>query len=317
VHLRSLRLRGFKSFAEPVELRFERGVAVIVGPNGSGKSNVAEALQWAMASQPPSELRAATGMDVLFNGSARRAPSGFAEVELVLDNEDGGFGSGRPEVSVMRRLTREGDSSYLLNRVAVRRLDVQEALADAGLGRELHAIVSQGRVEEILLSKPADRRGYIRMFDGARSHFEQWEVSWLNADERRRGYEEGYRMNACSYEEARERQNMNGHPWRGERLKRAFTYKAMNRRIQGNAARQMKMAMAQCWEEGLVPMLQMHDELSFSLHDPDQGARIEEIMRTVYTCSVPFLVDAEWGSTWGDAKHSFKVAEAGWRENRR
>ena len=161
MHLRSLRLRGFKSFAEPVELRFERGVAVIVGPNGSGKSNVAEALQWAMASQPPSELRAATGMDVLFNGSTRRAPSGFAEVELVLDNEDGGFGSGRPEVSVMRRLTREGDSSYLLNRVQVRRLDVQEALADAGLGRELHAIVSQGRVEEILLSKPADRRGYI------------------------------------------------------------------------------------------------------------------------------------------------------------
>jgi chromosome segregation protein len=114
-----------------------------------------------MASQPPSELRLEVAADVLFNGSTRRAPSGLCEVELVLDNEDGRFGGGRPEVSVMRRLRRDGDSTYLLNRLPVRRLDVQEALADAGLGRELHAIVSQGRVEAILMSRPADRRGYI------------------------------------------------------------------------------------------------------------------------------------------------------------
>ncbi len=164
MYLRGLRLRGFKSFADPVELQFERGVAVIVGPNGSGKSNVAEALQWAMASLPPSELRMESASDVLFAGAERRGPVAVCEVELVLANEDGrlsGPDLDRPEVSVMRRLTRAGDSSYLLNRRPVRRLDVQEALADAGLGRELHAIVSQGRVESILLSRPADRRGFI------------------------------------------------------------------------------------------------------------------------------------------------------------
>ncbi len=161
MYLKTLRLRGFKSFAEPVELHFERGVSVIVGPNGSGKSNVADGLQWAMASQPPSELRTQVAADVLFGGSARRQPSGLCEVELVLDNEDGTFGTDRPEISVMRRLRRDADAQYLLNRIAVRRLDVQEALADAGLGRELHAIVSQGRVDEILLSRPADRRGFI------------------------------------------------------------------------------------------------------------------------------------------------------------
>src|SRR6478735_10785979 len=161
MYLKTLKLRGFKSFAEPVELHFERGISVIVGPNGSGKSNVADGLQWAMASQPPSELRTQVAADVLFGGSARRQPSGLCEVELILDNEDGAFGSGRPEISVMRRLRRDADAQYLLNRLAVRRLDVQEALADAGLGRELHAIVSQGRVDEILLSRPADRRGFI------------------------------------------------------------------------------------------------------------------------------------------------------------
>ncbi len=161
MHLRSIRLRGFKSFAEPAELHFEPGVAVIVGPNGSGKSNVAEALQWAMASQPPGEMRAQVAADVLFDGSARRQAAVLCEVELVLDNASGRFGTGRPEISVMRRLRRDGEASYLLNRVAVRRLDVQEALADAGLGRELHAIVNQGRIDEILLSRPSDRRGYI------------------------------------------------------------------------------------------------------------------------------------------------------------
>lgn len=154
----------------------------------------------------------------------------------------------------------------------------------------------------------ADRRGYIKMFDGARAHFDFWEVSWLSKEERERGYAQGYQMKECYLEEARERQQIPGHPWAGERLKRAHVHKAMNRRIQGNAARQMKMAMAQCWDEGLVPMLQMHDELSFSLPADAQGKRsgdrIEEIMRTCYTCSVPFLVDAEWGTTWGDAKHN-------------
>ena len=148
----------------------------------------------------------------------------------------------------------------------------------------------------------AERRGYIRMFDGARSHFDQWEVAWLKQEEKSRGYDEGYRMSACSLEEARERASMHGHPWYGERLKRAFVHKAMNRRIQGNGARQTKLAMVTCWEEGHVPLLQMHDQLCFSLSNPVVGQRIEEIMRTVYTCSVPFLVDGDWGVNWGRAK---------------
>jgi len=159
----------------------------------------------------------------------------------------------------------------------------------------------------------ADKRGYIKMFDGAMSHFDSYEVAWLSQQERSRGYAGGFKMSACSLEEARERQKIDGHPWQGQRLKRAFTHKAMNRRIQGNAARQMKLAMATCWDEGLVPMLQMHDELAFSLTEKKDGDRIVEIMETVYTCSVPFLVDAEIGPSWGDAKHPL---EGGWPEMR-
>lgn len=158
----------------------------------------------------------------------------------------------------------------------------------------------------------ADRKGYINMFDGARSHFDKWEVGWLKKEERERAYEYGYRIDACDLDEARERQKIDGHPWAGERLKRAFTHKAMNRRIQGGGARQIKLAMAQCWEAGLMPILQLHDELSFSLQANKEGKKqadnIVEIMRTAYTCSVPFLVDAEAGQTWGDAKHTWEEA---------
>lgn len=168
-------------------------------------------------------------------------------------------------------------------------------------------------VKEIsqICSSAASRRGYIRMFDGARSHFDTWEAAWVDKDERKRGYDEGYRMSPCSESEARERATLEGHPWQGKRLKRAMTHKALNRRIQGNAARQMKLAMVTCGEEGHVPLIQMHDELGFSLSSEKTGKRIVEIMRTVHTCTVPFLVDAEWGANWGDAKHTFKAADRG------
>lgn len=159
-------------------------------------------------------------------------------------------------------------------------------------------------------SKRADHVGYIRMIDGARSHFDDWEVQWIEKDERDRGFREGYQMLKCSRDEAEDRVRQEGHPWFGKRLKRAETHKAMNRLIQGSAARQMKIAMAQCWEEGFVPMLQMHDELSFSLNDPKAGVRIEEIMRTCVETRVPMLVDAEWGPTWGQAKHTYIEAKA-------
>ncbi|MDX6536040.1 MAG: chromosome segregation protein, partial [Gaiellales bacterium] len=161
MHLSALRIRGFKSFRDPLELNFERGVSVVVGPNGSGKSNIADALQWAMASQPPSQLRAQTGQDVLFAGSEQHAASGVCEVEIVIDNSDGGAGIERNELSVMRRLDRAGDSDYLLNRQAVRRLDVRDLLADAGLGRDLHCIIAQGTVDQVLLAKPDERRGLV------------------------------------------------------------------------------------------------------------------------------------------------------------
>lgn len=148
----------------------------------------------------------------------------------------------------------------------------------------------------------AQTRGWIKMFDGARSHFNDWEAAWLSKSERSRGYEEQYSMSPCDYDEARERQKIDGHPWASTQLKRAHTHKAMNRRIQGNSARQVKLAMAICGEEGYVPLLQMHDQLCFSLVDPKIGERITDIMRGAYTCSVPFLVDADWGVNWGSAK---------------
>jgi chromosome segregation protein len=161
VYLKSLRMRGFKSFPQSVELRFEDAIAVIVGPNGSGKSNIADALQWAMATQAPAQLRAANSQDVLFGGSDGRPPAGVCEVELVLDNSCGTLDLEFDEVSIMRRLYRDGESEYLLNRARVRRLDVLELLSDTGLGREMHSIIGQGRVEEILLSKPHERRRFV------------------------------------------------------------------------------------------------------------------------------------------------------------
>src|SRR5919204_411948 len=161
MYLKALRMRGFKSFAQNVELQFDHGIAVVVGPNGSGKSNIADALQWAMAVSSPVQLRAPTGQDVLFAGSDSRPPAGVCEVELVLDNECGTLPLEFSEVSVMRRLDRGGESEYLVNRARVRRLDVLELLGDTGLGREMHSVIGQGKVEEILLSKPHERRRFV------------------------------------------------------------------------------------------------------------------------------------------------------------
>ena len=166
MRLTRIRIKGFKSFADETELHFDKGVGVIVGPNGSGKSNIAEALRWAMASSAPSEVRVTTGLDVLFSGSESRAAAGLAEVEIVLEDEGGVAPGGRPELSVLRRLSREGESAYLLNRVPVRRLDVHEVLADVGLGRDSHAIIGQNQVDQVLLASPTVRRGLIEEVAG-------------------------------------------------------------------------------------------------------------------------------------------------------
>jgi chromosome segregation ATPase len=158
MHLRAIKLRGFKSFPEPVEIRLEPGVAVVVGPNGSGKSNVSDAIIWAAGSLAPSELRAEKPDDVIFAGGSGRAPEDFCEVELLFDNPDDDGPLPYSELAVARRLHRGGEGQYLLNRTAVRRIDLVELLADLGLAGGMHSIIGQGRVEEILGSKPEERR---------------------------------------------------------------------------------------------------------------------------------------------------------------
>src|SRR5438093_5850604 len=161
MHLRAIKLRGFKSFPEPVEIRLEPGVAVVVGPNGSGKSNVSDAIVWAAGSLAPSELRAEKPDDVLFAGGTSRTAEDFCELELLFDNPDDDGPLPYSDLSVARRLHRGGEGQYLLNRTAVRRLDLVELLADLGLGGGMHSIIGQGRVETILASKPEERRALI------------------------------------------------------------------------------------------------------------------------------------------------------------
>ena len=161
MHLRSLRLRGFKSFPEPVAVQLEPGVAVVVGPNGSGKSNLADAIVWAAGSLSPTELRAEKPEDVLFAGGEGRRPADDCEVELVFSNEDGAGPLPYAEISIARRLERGGEGRYLVNGATVRRADLVELLADVGLGGSMHSIIGQGRVEQILASKPAERRALV------------------------------------------------------------------------------------------------------------------------------------------------------------
>ncbi len=164
--LRSLRLRGFKSFPDAVEIRLEPGVAVVVGPNGSGKSNIVDAVVWAAGSLSPNELRADKAEDVLFAGSPSRSPADFCSVELVFDNHDRAAPLPYAEVSVLRRHTRgtrdePGEGQYLVNGASVRRADLVELLADVGLGPGMHSVIGQGSVEQILASKPAERRALV------------------------------------------------------------------------------------------------------------------------------------------------------------
>ncbi|MCW2949290.1 MAG: chromosome segregation protein, partial [Thermoleophilia bacterium] len=161
MHLKRITMKGFKSFADKVEMTFEPGVAVVVGPNGSGKSNIVDAITWLMSSAPPSGLRAETGQDVLYLGSAARPAAQYCEVEAVFDNTDGGVDIPYSEVSVKRRLERGGDSTYSLNGSTVRRLDLLELLADTGIGKDMHSIIGQGKIDRLLAAKPHDRRSAI------------------------------------------------------------------------------------------------------------------------------------------------------------
>jgi len=170
VHLKSLTLRGFKSFASSTTLRFEPGITCVVGPNGSGKSNVVDALAWVMGEQGAKSLRGGKMEDVIFAGTAGRAPLGRAEVLLTIDNTDGALPIEFTEVTISRTMFRNGGSEYAINGEPCRLLDIQELLSDSGIGREMHVIVGQGQLDSILQATPEDRRGFIEEAAGVLKH---------------------------------------------------------------------------------------------------------------------------------------------------
>jgi chromosome segregation protein len=170
VYLKSIVLKGFKSFPDRTRLEFGPGVSVIVGPNGSGKSNVTDAVLWALGEQSPLAVRGQSMQDVIFAGAPGRQAGRGAEVELVLDDSEGTLGLGTSEVSIVRRLDRTGEGEYRLAGARCRLVDVIEMLSDTGLGKEMHSVISQGRVESIVTSKPRDRRMLIEEAAGLGKH---------------------------------------------------------------------------------------------------------------------------------------------------
>ena len=170
MYLKSLTLKGFKSFAQPTTFNFEPGVTAVVGPNGSGKSNVVDALAWVMGEQGAKTLRGGKMEDVIFAGTSTKGPLGRAEVLLTIDNSDGALPIEYTEVTISRTLFRNGGSEYAINGDPCRLLDVQELLSDSGLGREMHVIVGQGQLDGVLKATPEERRGFIEEAAGILKH---------------------------------------------------------------------------------------------------------------------------------------------------
>ncbi len=159
--LKSLSLKGFKSFADPAVLEFEPGITVVVGPNGSGKSNVVDAVAWVLGAQGPRTVRSQKMEDVIFAGTANRPALGRAEVTLTIDNSARRLHTDLAEITITRTLFRSGESEYALNGTPCRLLDIQELLSDTGVGRQQHVIVSQGNLDAVLEARPEDRRAII------------------------------------------------------------------------------------------------------------------------------------------------------------
>jgi chromosome segregation protein len=170
VHLKTLTAKGFKSFASTTTLRLEPGITCVVGPNGSGKSNVVDAIAWVLGEQGAKALRGGKMEDVIFAGTAGRAPLGRAEVTLTIDNSDGALPIEYTEVSITRRMYRSGESEYEINGDSCRLLDIQELLSDSGIGREMHVIVGQGQLDAVLHAKAEDRRAFIEEAAGVLKH---------------------------------------------------------------------------------------------------------------------------------------------------
>jgi len=182
VHLKTLTLRGFKSFASATTLSFEPGVTCVVGPNGSGKSNVVDALAWVMGEQGAKSLRGGKMEDVIFAGTAGRPPLGRAEVSLTIDNADGALPIEYSEVTISRTLFRNGGSEYAINGQGCRLLDIQDLLSDSGLGREMHVIVGQGQLDAVLRATPEERRGFIEEAAGVLKHRKRKEKALRKLD---------------------------------------------------------------------------------------------------------------------------------------
>ncbi len=170
MYLRSLSIKGFKSFANKTTLRFEPGISVIVGPNGSGKSNITDAVLWVFGEQRARNLRGLSMEDVIFAGSASKQALGAAEVVINLNNADGSIPIDYSEVTVSRRLFRSGDSEYKLNQTSCRLLDIQEILSDTGLGREMYSVISQGKLDDVLNCRPIERRRLLEEAAGVLKH---------------------------------------------------------------------------------------------------------------------------------------------------
>ncbi|MGI6045948.1 MAG: chromosome segregation protein SMC [Eggerthellaceae bacterium] len=177
MYLKSLVLKGFKSFADRSVLNLEPGITAIVGPNGSGKSNIVDAVLWVLGERNARHLRGQAMEDVIFAGSSVRKPVGIAEVDLVLDNSDGTIAVDFDELVISRRMYRNGESEYLVNGTVVRRMDVLDILHDSGLGTGTHSIISQGSLDSVLQSSPEERRALIEEAAGVLKHKQRREKS--------------------------------------------------------------------------------------------------------------------------------------------
>ncbi|MEU7693194.1 AAA family ATPase [Microbispora hainanensis] len=182
MYLKTLTLRGFKSFASATTLRFEPGITAVVGPNGSGKSNVVDALAWVMGEHSAKSLRGGKMEDVIFAGTSSRPPLGRAEVTLTIDNSDGALPIDYTEVTISRLMFRSGQSEYAINGDTCRLLDIQELLSDSGIGREMHVIVGQGQLDQVLHAGPEERRAFIEEAAGVLKHRKRKEKALRKLD---------------------------------------------------------------------------------------------------------------------------------------
>nr|WP_240971131.1 AAA family ATPase [Microbispora sp. CL1-1] len=180
--MKTLTLRGFKSFASATTLRFEPGITAVVGPNGSGKSNVVDALAWVMGEHSAKSLRGGKMEDVIFAGTSSRPPLGRAEVTLTIDNSDGALPIDYTEVTISRLMFRSGQSEYAINGDTCRLLDIQELLSDSGIGREMHVIVGQGQLDQVLHAGPEERRAFIEEAAGVLKHRKRKEKALRKLD---------------------------------------------------------------------------------------------------------------------------------------